>query len=457
MELSELLARPRLSGPAGDRNGFTYPYLTSTVLEDGSRWQMSVSGYHIYGYYNSYPATALLWDNFPSANNSTTIDRNKPTIGVSVDGTDELTSDPALDVAIDYQDATSPPWFGSNGKASNWTCLSRGAPCQPAGNPDQACSAAQTPNSRITSFGCQKDVSAQPDGKYYVCAIAADAAVPDKPSGADQFANAYSQNANLSDSTCGWVTLDRQPPTVAAQASATTVNVGQLVTLTASASDPAGLSGGFEWDFGDNTPHGAGATTTHTYTQPGTFRATTAIADSVGNRGTAGVTITVAAATATATDGTSGAQPTTAPIRRSTISQQAGGGGTQLLTFAGLKVIAPKRFAAGKRTAVPLAFTVDTPGRLQVALLKGSRIVAKKGVGFSRAGTFAGKLPVSKNLKAGTYRLRLSFTARGSNRAVAKRLTLKVVRAKQSRHASRATAAPLCGTATRTGRAPGSP
>jgi hypothetical protein len=248
---------------------------------------------------------------------------------------------------------------------------------------------------------------------------------------------------------------------VDAQASVTTVGVGDLVTLTASASDPAGLSGQFEWDFGDNTPHGAGATTTHTYTQPGTFQATAAIADSVGNRGAGSITITVAAATDESgadeePGSSSGTLPTTALISPSTISQQAGGGGTQRRTFAGLEVIAPKRFKAGKRTAVPLAFTVDTPGRLQVALLKRSRVVAKKGVAFSRAGSYSVKLRVSKRLKAGTYRLRISFTPRGSKRAVTKRLTLKVVRTKKARRASRAASAPLRGTATRTGRAPGS-
>jgi hypothetical protein len=87
---------------------------------------------------------------------------------------------------------------------------------------------------------------------------------------------------------------------------------------------------------------------------------------------------------------------------------------------------------------------------------KGGRIVAKKGIAFSSAGTYAAKLRVSKRLKAGTYRLRLSFTPRGSDRAVTRRLTLKVIRPKSAHRASRATSAPLRGTATRTGRAPGS-
>jgi len=62
---------------------------------------------------------------------------------------------------------------------------------------------------------------------------------------------------------------------------------------------------------------------------------------------------------------------------------------------------------------------------------------------------------VSKRLKAGTYRLRLSFTPRGSDRAVTRRLTLKVVRARNAHRASRDTSTPLRGTAARTGGVPG--
>lgn len=111
-------------------------------------------------------------------------------------------------------------------------------------------------NKRITSFNCQADVSAQRDGKWYFCAEAADAAVPDNPDSHDQFANATSNNANLSGVACGYVTLDRQPPAVTVAASATTVTVGQLVSFGASATDPSGVSGKFDWEFGDNTQHG---------------------------------------------------------------------------------------------------------------------------------------------------------------------------------------------------------
>ncbi len=415
---------------------------------------MCVTGYNLYGYYNSYPATALLWDNRPSACNSTTIDRNRPTIGVAVDGTADYTNRPLLAVHIAYSDATSPPWLGSDGRASNWTCLSRGAPCQPGGNYDQACSVAADRNGRITSFDCQKDVTAQPDGKYYVCAFAADAAVPDNPTGTNQFQNAYSNNANLSDPVCGWVTLDRQPPAVTAQTATATTTAGQLVSFTASATDPAGVSGQFDWDFGDNTAHGGGAAATHTYTQPGTYQAKATTTDGAGNAGAGTVTITVAALPAShggdggssggsgqtgGGGGTSGVTLTGTPITPGTIAAQAGGGGTQRASIAGLDVLAPRRFSAGRRTSVPLAFTVDVAGKLEVTLLKGSRIVARKGAMFGKPGTYGMSLKVSKRLKAGTYALRFVFTPTGASKAVTKRLTLKVVRPRTKAHSSAAT------------------
>lgn len=436
------LQRSSSTGPSSGTS-FTWPFATSTVLDDGARYQMCLTGYNIYGYYNSYPSTALLWDNQPTACNASTIDRNQPSIGVSIDGTTEVTNNPQFALQIDYSDPTSPPWFGSDGRASNWTCWSRDTNCVPQAL-DPACSLPANKYARITSFACQRDMTAQPDGAWRFCVRSADAAVPDNPSSADQFAGATSDKANVSGIACGYVTLDRQPPTVAARASAVDVTVGQLLDLTASASDPNGLKPGFDWDFGDNTPHGTGASTTHTYTQPGTFQAKVTAADLAGNSGTGTVTITVRPAgtpttppgaptpapTATPTPtnqpGT-GVTPLSQPVSTSTVSAQAGGGGAQNSTVAGLSVIAPKRFVAGKRTTILLALTAPGPGTLKVTLRKGSKRIVERGAVFAAAGPYSMKLKVSRALKAGRYTLRIAFTPSGGAQ-VTKSLKLTVVR-----------------------------
>ena len=61
-----------------------------------------------------------------------------------------------------------------------------------------------------------------PDGNLWACVIAADASIPDNPSGSNQSATA--DKANLSDPNCDGVVLDRTPPTVAIGAAST---VGQ--------------------------------------------------------------------------------------------------------------------------------------------------------------------------------------------------------------------------------------
>lgn len=437
------LQRSSSSG-ASSGTSYTWPFTTSTVLDDGARYQMCLTGYNIYGFYNSYPSTALLWDNQPTGCNASTIDRNQPSIGVSIDGTTEVTNNPQFALQIDYSDPTSPPWFGSDGRASNWTCWSRDTNCVPQAL-DPACSLPANKYSRITSFACQRDMTAQPDGAWRFCVRSADAAVPDNPNGPDQFAGATSDKANLSGIACGYVTLDRQPPVVTARASAIDVTVGQLVDLTASASDPSGLKPGFDWEFGDNTSHGTGASTTHTYTQPGTYQAKVTAADLAGNPGTGTVTITVRpaagptpspGATPTPAPGSTpapspqpgtGVTPLSQPVSTSTVSSQNGGGGAQSRTVAGLKITAPKRFVAGKRTTILLGLTPTGPGTVQVTLRKGSKRIVDRGAVFAAAGAYSMKLKVSRALKAGRYTLRVSFTPSGGAPAT-KTLKLTVVR-----------------------------
>jgi len=426
---SLLTSSPWATPPASD---FRWqPYAANTVLQDGHYYSMCSTGYHWYGF---------LWaiDN-TSINNcvGSTIDRNAPVIQAAVNGDQTVTNNPQLQFSIAYQDATSPPWFGQNGVASNWTCVSLNGPCQPGGNPDNDCSVPQVANSRNNAFHCQANVAQHPDGDWYFCAFSADAAVPDNPNGPNQAGT--SNAANLSGVSCGHVVLDRAAPAVTVNASATTAPVGTLINFSGQASDPSGVQNAYSWDFGDNTPQAAGPNATHTYTQPGTYQVKFAAKDNAGNPAVATRTITITPAGSSGSnvgpgvkEGTTGVTPTETQVTREVIVQQNGASGAQTASVGNLDVLAPKSFRAGRKNLV-LALTPDSAGKLQVSLLRGSKIVARKGAVFGGGGTYALKLKVPAKLKPGRYALKLSFTPKGATKAQAKTLRLKVVRGKKSR------------------------
>jgi hypothetical protein len=463
------------SGPSpssGDFGGT--PFTTGTVLDDGHTYQMCASAFYRWPF--------LPWK-LDAANigncAATTIDRTKPAIGVWVDGTADYTKNPVLQVQIDYQDATSPPWQGAGGVASNWVCVNRGGACSPGGSPSEPCSHAANPSSRTTSFTCTADVTAQPDGDWNVCAMSADSAVPDNPSGTNQLAQATSNNANISTPLCGHVVLDRVAPAVTASASKTAVSVGELVTFNTGATDAtSGVSGAYDWDFGDNTAHGSGTAPTHTYTQAGTYVAKASTSDGAGNAGQGTVTITVTAPSggttttpggttttpggttttpggttttpggSTTTGGTtttggatttpppsttSGGGTVTAAPSAASVSQQAGGGGTQRTRVGGLSVVAPKRLTLTKtRKKLPLVLTVDTAGTVEVSLLRGAKIASKGSVKIARAGTLGFALKLPKRPQAGSHTLKLVFRPK-SGRAATKTLRLTFVKARRTR------------------------
>jgi plastocyanin len=454
------------SGPNPSTGNFSFlPFTTNTVLDDGQRYTLCGYGYY-YDFVNWHNDSANL-GNCPT----TVLDRNAPAITAGINGADEYTKNPVLNLRIDYQDATSPPWFGSNGRASNWTCVTQGQACTPGGNPDADCSIPQAANSRINAFTCQADVSAFGDGKWYFCARSADAAMPDNPSGTNQLGGT-SNNANLSGVSCGYVNVDRTGPAVTVNSSATSVKVGDLVQLSASATDAAGVSGQIDWDYGDNTGHGSGASSTHTYTAPGTYQVKASASDVPGNTGVGTTTITVAPAAGggggggttnpggggtttpggggtttpgggTTTPGGGGGTTTTpntstgvTPVAQqqatpTVVAQMNGGGGAQQQSVGGLGVIAPKTVKFPKAKSLVLALTPESPGKAEVALLKGSKIVARKGATFSAAGTYSLKLNLPKKVKAGSYAVKVSYTPAGTTKAVTKSLKVKVTVAKK--------------------------
>jgi plastocyanin len=408
--------------PASGDIGFT-PYATGTVLQDGHQYTMCASGYRRY---------EVVWSSDLAGCAASIIDRNKPALGVSLANGADLTNNPTVPVAISYVDATSPPWNGSNGYASNWVCIGQGGSCAPGGPPDRNCSAPIGGfSSRINSFACAMSISAG-DGRYYFCAAGADAAVPDNPNGPNQFEFAFSNNANVSDVACDSVILDRLGPSVSVTTTSTTVTVGQLVEFGMSASDPNGLSGPATWDFGDNTPGATGATATHTYTQAGTYVVKATQSDAAGNPGTGTRTITVkAASTGGSQEGTSGATPITGAMTTSDlidrVGHQAGDGGARTVRVGALKIIVPKRFVAGKRTML-VAVRASTAGSVTLAFLRGSKALVRKSASLGGPGTYTIRLKMPRKLPAGTYVLRVTYRATGAAKATTKTVKITVRR-----------------------------
>jgi plastocyanin len=404
---------------------FGVPPSAPAVLADGVRYSMCFGGYHyIWPSWTLDPAT----DPFCA---STVIDRNKPTIASSVDGTAIYTNDPVLRLGIDYSDATSPPWNGSDGRASNWTCVSRGGPCTPS-KLDPNCSIPLAGSSaRINSFNCQADVTSQPDGAWWFCARAADWALPDNPNGSNQFI-ATSDQANISDPSCGSVTLDRVPPAVAISGGATPVTVGDLVRFTASATDAtSGLSGAFAWSFGDNTVAGSGATPTHTYTQTGTYAVRATTTDGAGNAGTGSVTIVVLPQ---GTDqGRVSVGIVAGAVSKRQVERQAGGGGTRTATLGTLGLVAPRRLARGHRVVL-VGLTARAAGQLVITLRASRRIVASKTATIGKAGRWGLRLRLPAKLPGGRYSLEFSWTASGST-PIVRRLALLIVPVQSARTA----------------------
>ena len=318
------------NGPSGETGGIQ-PDAVNMPLAVGSTYEMCVTDFR---------SSAVIWQFASSACQSTTIDNTTPAIATYVNGTDVFTQNLAINIHIDYADAIAVPF------PANYSCLALGGGCtvDMATGYTAGCSVPNVPlnalnnAARNNSFDCSTTLASDtPDGVVAFCARAADAAIPDNPASSNQAQPANS--ANISDTSCGSVILDRTPPSASITASATTVKVGDLVNFSAASSDAtSGTSGQYTWAFGDNTAAGAGANTSHTYTQPGTYEAKVTTGDGAGNTGEGKQVITVnPPATGGGSGGTGGT--ITPPPTNNSISNEAGGGGTQATTFGGLGVV----------------------------------------------------------------------------------------------------------------------
>ena len=84
---------------------------------------------------------------------------------------------------------------------------------------------------------------------------------------------------------------------------------------------------------------------------------------------------------------------------------------------------APRKLAAKSRS-IRVALTADAPGRVQLALVRGGRIVSRGGAAVA-AGTSAYKLKLPKGAKAGRYAIKATYTpAGGSARTSSRAITL---------------------------------
>lgn len=457
------------------------PYQLTTVLQDGHRYDMCATGY--------YPS-AVIWAIDLAGQSQcawTIVDRGAPTAAVSLAGGSEHVRDAAVPVRIDYADATSPPWAGTGGVASNWTCVGA-APCVPGGAPNQACSVPADPASRTTSFSCTTTVPS--DGRWYLCTFAADSAIPDNATGPNQFAQATSDQANRSATACDDVVVDRAPPQVAVAADRTSITAGESVAFSATVTDATSpVPSPHAWDFADGLGSSTGLNPTHAFAQPGTYVVRMTATDLAGNQGSGTVTITVGAAPggggsaggdgATGGGGTAGgggsaggsgssggggsagggstggtgsagggstggssatgAEAASATLAKGDVSVAGGatttapptpaaisrdsGGGGTQQTAVGALRIVAPKRFDRTRRRLPLRATLSQAGTVEVQLLRAGRRVARGTLRAKKAGTTGLALKLPKRLKAGSYRLRVVYRPR-SGKAVTRTLTV---------------------------------
>ena len=320
----------------------------------------------------------------------TTIDRSKPTAALQLASGAAFTRNTKVALKVDFADDVAGPFpanficFQVGGSASAVCDTSTGAiygynaSCS---NPGSA--------GKSTTFNCTPDFGDIADGDVWACVIAADASIPDNPSGPNQSATA--DKANLSNASCDGVVVDRTPPVAAINASSTSVQVGQVLSLQASASDAtSGLTGPGEWTFGDSDAIPSGDAVTHVYDQPGTYEVTLTVRDKAGNSTTVRMTITVSDTPPPDDDDPDDDDPTDpGEVHR-------------------LRVDAP-RMARARAEFIPVQLTATDRGKVQVQLLDGETVLARATVRLDPDGTADHRLKLKKGTAPGRYVLKATW------------------------------------------------
>lgn len=381
------------------------------TLQHGAQYGICAQGSY------SFPNDSLF---FPDGPNScsmgtllgrrayTTIDRSKPTAALELASGRAFVNDARIPVRVDFADDVAGPF------PANFLCFDVGGGLETACDRNAgeiygynaACSVPGSPG-KSTTFSCTADYGAVADGNVWACVIAADASIPDNPSGSNQTASA--DKANLSNATCDGVVVDRTPPTVAIAASSASVKVGELVSFQAAASDAtSGLAGAGQWTWGDNAGGGSGDAVAHTFTQPGTFEVALTVTDAAGNAATARKAISV---TPTPPPGDDGASD---PVDDGTSDPDP----------PSLELDAPRK-ARVRAKSIPVELTASDSGRVQLALTRGARAIARAGVTLDEDGTADYRLKLPRGSKAGRYTLKATYKpAAGQPITATRKITL---------------------------------
>ena len=364
------------------------------TLQHGGQYAICVTGEY------SFPNDTLY---FPDGANScsngtnqgkrayTTIDRSKPNTSVALAGGADFTKQQTIPLSVGFQDDLAGP------NPANFVCVGAGTdPC--GGLAHRADCSVPAGGGKNTTFSCGVDASQLPDGPVTVCVVAADAAVPDNPSSANQAASVT--QANLSDTKCDTVALDRQGPSLAVNASQTVVRTGEQVAFSADASDSgSGMdTSTSSWEFGDGTPAGAGASVSHSFDRPGTYVVSFRAKDNAGNESVAQKSITVEAPP-------SGETPTPVPTG-------TGDGKLPGVQIGAVRVSVPKSVRLGKVKQLLLRTQADQAGTLTLRLTRGKKVYSRLTVGLAKGDTTQ-RLRLPKGLRRGTYAVRIAFKAAG--------------------------------------------
>ena len=352
----------------------------------------------------------------------TTIDRSKPTATLQLAGGAAFTRNTKVALKVDFADDVAGPFpanficFQVGGSASAVCDTSAGAiygynaSCS---NPGSA--------GKSTTFNCTPDFGNIADGDVWACVIAADASIPDNPNGPNQTATA--DKANLSTASCDGVVLDRTPPVAAINASSTSVQVGQVLSLQASASDAtSGLTGPGEWTFGDSDAIPSGDAVTHVYDQPGTYEVTLTVRDKAGNSTTVRMTITVSDTPPPGDD-----DPDDDP--------------TDPVEVHRLRVDAP-RIARARAEFIPVQLTATNRGKVSVQLLDGETVLARATVRLDPDGTADHRLKLKKGTAPGRYVLKAAWKPPHSETTITRLRNIRLVKSPNVRRRASASSRP---------------
>ena len=355
------------------------------------------------------------------------IDRTRPSIQVKLNNGAAFTRASVIPVRIDYTDNAAFPF------PANFVCLRGGIDpvtakkqCDeaPASSPqyayDPKCSspsvAPSDPSSFINYFICNVSAGpATPDGPVTFCAVSADAAIPDNPAKSDQSQTA--DKANLSFSNCGSTVLDRTPPGVLVVAPAG-ARIGDAVNVSALGQDAtSGPAGDVAWGWGDGTPAGTGAKTTHVFTKAGTYAVTAAMTDTAGNVGVGKASLVVTTGPATVTR-VRGGRWNRKQLSSAAVIRQAGAGGhVKRLAAGDLQGLVPGFVRMTSRGGgIPISLASGRTGSVSLTYTVGGHRFGAGSFKLKRAGTGTFTLKLARRTWIGNGVLLVRWSPAGGKR-----------------------------------------